>query len=121
MMIKIYQQTKLQFHQMKEWMMKHPKQSYKYVMILLLLSFAFSFIQYFFFTPKVAKSLMIPEMYSRSDQIKIDLDQKDQKTEIIVEELKEYKIKRESAPLTKTDSLRIEYLFNQYQNLKNGH
>lgn len=119
-MIKIYKQTKDQFHLMKDWVMKHPKESYKYVMILLLVSFAFSLIQYFFFTPKIAKSLVIPEMYSKSDKIKADLDQKDQKTEIIIKELEEYKIKRENAPLTKTDSLRIEYLFNQYQNLKNG-
>lgn len=101
--------------------MKHPKESYKYVMIILLLSFAFSLFQYFYFTPKVAKSLVLPEMYSKSDQIKADLDQKDQKTEVIVKELEEFKAKREIAPLTKTDSLRIEYLFNQYQNLKNGH
>ena len=120
-MIKIYKQTKDQFNLMKDWVMKHPKESYKYVMILLLVSLAFSFIQYFFFTPKVTQSLVLPEMYSKSDQIKTEFDQKDQKTEIIVKELEGYKIKRESSPLTKTDSLRIEYLFNQYQNLKNGH
>lgn len=119
-MIKIYQQNKIKFHQLKDWVMKHPKESYKYVMIILLLSFAFSLFQYFFFTPKVAKSLVVPEMYSESDKIKSDNDQRDQKTEIIVKELESYKIKRENAPLTKTDSLRIEYLFNQYQNLKNG-
>ena len=120
-MIKIYKQTKDQFHLMKDWVMKHPKESYKYVMILLLVSFAFSFIQYFFFTPKVAKSLVLPEMYSKSDQIKTELDQKDQKTEVIVKELEEFNAKREIAPLTKTDSLRVDYLFKQYQILKNGH
>lgn len=120
-MIAIYYKTKENIIQLKDWVVKHPKKSYKYVMILLLLSFAFSFIQYFFFTPKVAKSFIVPEMYSKSDKIKTDIDQKDQKAETIVKELESYKTKRESSPLTKNDSLRIEYLFNQYQNLKNGH
>ena len=120
-MLKLYQQTKVQFHKQKDWIMKNPKESYKYVMVLLLLSFAFSFVQYFFFTPKVAKSFIVPELYSKSDEVVRDNDKKDQKREEIVEELKELKYKREKEHLTKTDSLRIEYLFNQYQNLKNGH
>ncbi|MDN3607233.1 hypothetical protein [Kaistella yonginensis] len=120
-MIAIYYKTKENIIQLKDWVMKHPKESYKYVMILLLISFAFSFIQYFFFKPKVAKSLIFPEMYSKSDKTKSDIDQKDQKAETIIKELESYKTKRESGePLTKNDSLRIEYLFNQYQNLKNG-
>ncbi|AIL45443.1 hypothetical protein BD94_1668 [Elizabethkingia anophelis NUHP1] len=37
----------------------------------------------------------------------------------IVEELKILKVKRDERQLQKQDSLRIEYLFNQYQQLKN--
>ena len=44
----------------------------------------------------------------------------DQKINVIVNELQSLKKKRESGPLSKNDSLRIEYLFNQYQKLKNG-
>ena len=36
----------------------------------------------------------------------------------IVEELKILKVKRDERQLQKQDSLRIEYLFNQYQQLK---
>ena len=37
----------------------------------------------------------------------------------IVSELKLLKMKRDRKELKKEDSLRIEYLFNQYQQLKN--
>lgn len=39
----------------------------------------------------------------------------------IVVELQSLKDKRDQQKLRKEDSLRIEYLFNQYQHLKNGH
>ena len=35
-------------------------------------------------------------------------------------ELKTLKVKRDQKALLKTDSLRIEYLYNQYQQLKNA-
>lgn len=41
--------------------------------------------------------------------------------EKIVKELEILKVKRDRHALQKEDSLRIEYLFNQYQQLKNGH
>jgi hypothetical protein len=41
--------------------------------------------------------------------------------EKIVNELKTLKVKRDQNALKKEDSLRIDYLFNQYQKLKNGH
>jgi hypothetical protein len=40
--------------------------------------------------------------------------------EKIVNELKILKMKRDRKELQKEDSLRIEYLYNQYQELKNG-
>ena len=39
----------------------------------------------------------------------------------IMHQLEAYKAKRDSKSLTKEDSIRIDYLFNQYQTLKNGH
>nr|DAC75472.1 TPA_exp: hypothetical protein [Elizabethkingia anophelis]DAC75603.1 TPA_exp: hypothetical protein [Elizabethkingia anophelis]DAC75639.1 TPA_exp: hypothetical protein [Elizabethkingia anophelis]DAC75668.1 TPA_exp: hypothetical protein [Elizabethkingia anophelis]DAC76291.1 TPA_exp: hypothetical protein [Elizabethkingia anophelis] len=38
--------------------------------------------------------------------------------EKIVKELELFKLKRDKGSLTKADSLRIDYLFNQYQKLK---
>ena len=60
-------------------------------------------------------------MYSESDQVKAKMDESEKKMEAVVKELQLLKTKREEGPLTKNDSLRIEYLFNQYQTLKNGH
>ena len=42
------------------------------------------------------------------------------KMEKIVNELKMFKEKNDRQLLTKEDSVRIDYLYNQYQNLKNG-
>jgi hypothetical protein len=41
--------------------------------------------------------------------------------EKIVNELKILKMKRDRKELQKEDSLRIEYLYNQYQELQHGH
>ena len=106
---------------LKDWIFKHPKKVYRYVMVVLIISFGLIFIQYYFFTPKLSVGNKIPTIYSESDQVKANMDISDQKMDVIVTELQSLKKKRESGPLTKNDSLRIEYLFNQYQNLKNGH
>lgn len=101
--------------------MKHPKPVYRYVMILLILSFGLSFLEYFYFTPDVKGGFKTPSLYSKSDQIKAKAHNREKETERIVKELQQMKGRRENGPLTKNDSLRIEYLFNQYQTLKNGH
>lgn len=106
---------------LKAWIYQHPKKVYRYVMVVLVISFGLIFIQYHFFTPKLSLGNKIPTMYSESDQVKADMDKSEEKIEVIVKELQTLKKKRESGPLAKNDSLRIEYLFNQYQNLKNGH
>ena len=121
MIIEKYNLVKEKFLQFKHWIMKHPKQVYGYVMIVLLISFGVIFIQYFYFTPKFSFKNNIPNLYSKSDQIKSDMDKTEQKMSSVVKELQQLKNKRENGPLTKSDSLRIEYLFNQYQTLKNGH
>jgi hypothetical protein len=41
--------------------------------------------------------------------------------EKIVNELKSLKVKSDRKELQKEDSLRIDYLFNQYQKLRNEH
>ena len=116
-----YNLVKKNVLRLKEWIFKNPKKVYRYVMVVLVISFGLIFIQYYFFTPKLSTGNKIPTMYSESDHVKADMDRSDQKMDVIVTELQSLKKKRESGPLTKNDSLRIEYLFNQYQNLKNGH
>ena len=116
-----YKRLKEKYHQSIEWIMKHPKKVYKNVMIVLIISFVLIFVQYFCFTPKVNVHNNIPSLYSKSDGVQTKIDTNDQKMEAISKELQQLNVKRESGSLTKNDSLRIEYLFNQYQNLKNGH
>ena len=115
-----YNSIKENLLRLKEWIYNHPKKVYRYVMVVLVISFGLIFIQYYFFTPQVSTGIKIPTMYSESDQVKADMEKSDQKMNVIVNELQSLKKKRESGPLSKNDSLRIEYLFNQYQTLKNG-
>lgn len=117
--MKYYNKIKEILIKFLEWLDKYPKQTYTYIMIILISSFAFSFIQYFYFTPEVPKSISFPTI-AKNHEDKEDVNEKNQKIQPILKELQEYKIKRENAPLSKNDSLRIEYLFNQYQILKNG-
>lgn len=116
-----YNSIKENLLRLKEWIYKHPKKVYRYVMVVLVISFGLIFIQYYFFTPKLLTGNKIPTMYSKSDQMKADMDKSDEKMNVIVTELQSLKKKRENGPLSKNDSLRIEYLFNQYQTVKNGH
>ena len=115
-----YNSIKENLLRLKEWIYKHPKKVYRYVMVVLVISFGLIFIQFYFFTPKVSTGNNIPTMYSESDQVKADMEKNDQKMNVIISELQLLKKKRESGPLSKNDSLRIEYLFHQYQTLKNG-
>lgn len=116
-----YEYVKLQFLRIRDYVFERPKLVYTYLMGILILSFSFPFIQYYFFTPKTQDTFKVPNLYSESDRSKSDLDKQEKLMENVVNELQRYKRKRENGPLTKNDSLRIEYLYNQYQHLKNGH
>lgn len=120
MLINLYMYLKEQFYAAKEWIIKHPKKVYRYVMFILSISFGLIFFQYYYLTPTTSTKNNIPRMYSESDQVKAKMDNTENKMENIVKELQLMKGKRKKGPLTKNDSLRIEYLFNQYQTLKNG-
>ena len=58
-------------------------------------------------------------MYSKSKMVQNTAANNDKEMEKIVNELKLLKMKSDRKELQKEDSLRIEYLFNQYQKLKN--
>lgn len=101
-----------------EWLKKHPKQTYMYAVGLLLLSFV-SFIAETIFSQPQNHSV-IPTVLGKSDvylnQQKEETSRKNTKIEKIIKELEEFQHKEE---LVKNDSIRIEYLLNQYQRLKN--
>ena len=61
-----------------------------------------------------------PILYSKSGVASHTVENNNKEMEKIVNELKTLKVKRDHHALQREDSLRIEYLFNQYQKLKNA-
>ena len=103
------------------WLVNNPKKFYIYSMIFLSISFIGSLIQGIFFPSNATFKIKPPILYSKSLTTENNFKNNEKEMEKIVNELKTLKIKRESNTLLKEDSLRIEYLYNQYQKLKNGH
>ncbi|MCY0979277.1 hypothetical protein PGH12_01885 [Chryseobacterium wangxinyae] len=104
-----------------QWAVQNPKKFFTYSMILLSVSFIGSLIQGIFFTSETAFKIRPPVLYSKNKTTQNLTANNDKEMEKIVNELKALKVKRDQNTLKKEDSLRIDYLFNQYQKLKNGH
>lgn len=104
-----------------QWAVQNPKKFFMYSMILLSVSFIGSLIQGIFFPSETAFKIRPPVLYSKSKMSQNPSLNNDKEMEKIVNELKTLKVKRDQNALKKEDSLRIDYLFNQYQKLKNGH
>lgn len=108
----------------KEWLYQHPKEFYKYSFAAIIICFTISVVNFIFFPPTQTKGLQIPMVFSKSDEkIEVEKAKRDKKLaqmRIIVTELEKLKTKRENEKLSQSDSLRIEYLYNQYQTLQNG-
>ena len=104
-----------------QWAVQNPKKFFIYSMILLSVSFIASLIQGIFFPSETAFKIRPPVLYSKSKTTQNLTANNDKEMEKIVTELKTLKVKRDQHDLKKEDSLRIDYLFNQYQKLKNGH
>ena len=103
------------------WAVQNPKKFFTYSMILLSVSFIASLIQGIFFPSETAFKIRPPVLYSKNKTTQNLSENNDKEMGKIVNELKTLKIKRDQNALEKEDSLRIDYLFNQYQKLKNGH
>lgn len=104
-----------------QWAVHNPKKFFTYSMILLSVSFIGSIIQGIFFPSEAAFKIRPPVLYSKSKTAQNLTVNNDKEMEKIVNELKALEVKRDQNALKKEDSLRIDYLFNQYQKLKNGH
>lgn len=112
---------RLQDRKWFSWMVNNPKKVYIYLMIFLSVSYIGSLIQGIFFPSETNFKLRPPVLYNKSQVEQNITVNKEKEMEKIVNELKVLKIKRDQKALQKKDSLRIEYLFNQYEELKNGH
>ena len=103
------------------WAVQNPKKFFIYSMVLLSVSFIASLIQGIFFPSETAFKIRPTVLYSKTKTTQNLSANNDKEMEKIVNELKTLKVKRDQNSLKKEDSLRIDYLFNQYQKLKNGH
>lgn len=99
---------------------QNPKKFFTYSMVFLSVSFIGSLIQGIFFPSDNAFKIKPPVLYSKSGTAQNTNAGNEKEMEKIVTELKALKVKRDRHALQKEDSLRIEYLFNQYQQLKNA-
>ncbi|WP_034672156.1 hypothetical protein [Epilithonimonas caeni] len=111
----------LKYKEYYAFLERHPKQVFIYAMLILSVSFIGMIVQGVFFPAKKEDSFKLPVLYSKSDEKKKERDEKEKEMGKIMQQLEKYKLKRDNGSLTKEDSLRINYLFNQYQTLKNGH
>ncbi len=103
------------------WAIQNPKKFFICSMLFLSVSFIGSLIQGIFFPSDNAFKIRPPILYSKSKMVQNSTANNEKEMEKIVNELKLLKMKRDRKELKKEDSLRIEYLFNQYQKLKNGY
>lgn len=97
---------------------KNPKRFFISSMIFLSVSFIGSLIQGIFFPSQKTFTIKPPVLYSNSGISQNSASAQNTEMEKIVNELKLLKEKRDRNALQKEDSLRIEFLFNQYQQFK---
>ena len=102
------------------WASQHPKKFFTYSMIFLSVSFIGSLIQGIFFPSDNAFKIKPPILYSKSKMEQNTSVNNEKEMAKIVNELKSLKVKSDRKELQKEDSLRIDFLFNQYQKLKNA-
>ena len=103
-----------------EWTIKNPKKFFTYSMVFLSVSFVGSLVMGIFLPSESAFKIKPPMLYSKSNKSEQVGKNQEKEMEKIVNELQTLKLKRDRKELQKEDSLRIEYLYNQYQELKNG-
>lgn len=108
------------YEHLKAELFSKPKKVFAGAILIMVLSLIFSIFQYFFFPPKVSLGDSIPILYTKSDQVKNKMDKKEKEMEKTIQELSAFREKSKTQSLTKSDSVRIEFLYQQYQNLKNG-
>ncbi|GIJ95365.1 hypothetical protein CAPN002_25830 [Capnocytophaga stomatis] len=106
-----------------KWARENPKKFYFYsigiLFTLLILNVA---LEILYNNKKTDKNFLLP-LYKKSETIikKEEKREEDKQKRMvkIIKELEILKEKREDGSLTSNDSIRIEFLYNQYQNIKN--
>ena len=111
------------FANIKKWIVTNPKKFYFYAMILLVVSFIANtiFDIYAYKTETRKPKFIVPSLYRGTDMVASEYENRLKEREMIAQELAEFKSKhKQGTAFTPADSLRIQYLCEQYQTLKNG-
>lgn len=106
----------------KAWMYAHPKKTYRYIMIILITLFVANVILDIYKYKNAPKDPMtIFPIIELSENQQPSLEDKVKEEAVQVEqEFNSYREKMQQGTLTKNDSLRIEFLYQKLQILKNG-
>lgn len=100
------------------WAVNNPKKFFTYSMVFLSVSFVGTMIKGIYFSSE-NKIISKPPVLFSNEKMNIDSKKIKIKIEKIVFELKILKVKRDKNLLQHSDSLRVEYLYKQYQKLTN--
>mgnify|MGYP003691319891 CR=1 FL=1 len=95
-----------------------PKKILFCFLVFLVLSGIFAIVREIYFPPKITFT-NIPNFYTQSDKEKEKIHLKEARLEKVMKELHSFQEKEKMKSLTKNDSMRIEYLYNEYKKLKN--
>ncbi len=106
----------------KAWTYAHPKKTYRYIMIILITLFVANVILDIYKYKNAPKDpITIFPIIELSENQQPSLEDKVKEEAVQVEqEFNSYREKMQQGTLTKNDSLRIEFLYQKLQILKNG-
>lgn len=107
------------FKNIKKWAVENPKKFYKYAVIFLFLLVIINIYLEVFVYSKSKTIFGLPSFYKNSSAVIRNTENKQKRLDEISKEVQVLKNKREQGLLTPNDSLRIEYLYHQYQIIKN--
>lgn len=106
----------------KAWMYAHPKKTYRYIMIILITLFVANVILDIYKyknAPKDPITIFPIVELSENQQPSLEDKVKEEASQV-EQEFNSYREKMQQGTLTKNDSLRIEFLYQKLQILKNG-
>lgn len=100
------------------WFKERPKKVFISFMAISILSLIISMIAEIYFPPNPSL-VSLPKFYAESELKKEEMSKNEEKINKIMQEVENINKKIENGTISKKDSMRIEYLYEQYKTLKN--
>lgn len=105
----------------KEWIIQNPKKVYVFSWGVIIISIIINIIVDIYIPNKTSNSAFnIPNLLAKSDDEILERKGIELKKEKILKEFQVLREKQATQGLNKNDSLRVEYLYNEYNKLNNG-